>query len=109
MGNFYMTISKSMPFSFVVQRVQEIQKVIDVLERLDQGSLTQDFNNVTGRVSLDTKIFQQRLDLNHIAIHGHSFGAATAIVASGVDRRIKCCVGEDVWWSPVEEVWLFFV
>ncbi|KAH9570178.1 hypothetical protein CY35_02G027700 [Sphagnum magellanicum] len=86
------------------QRVQEIQKVIDVLERLDQGSLTQDFNNVTGRVSLDTKFFQQRLDLNHIAIHGHSFGAATAIVASGVEKRIKCCVGEDVWWSPVEEV-----
>ncbi|CAK9234888.1 unnamed protein product [Sphagnum troendelagicum] len=86
------------------QRVGEIQKVIDVLESLDQGSLMQNFNSVTGRASLDTKFFQQRLDLNHIAMHGHSFGGATAIATSGVDKRIKCCLAEDVWWEPLEEV-----
>jgi platelet-activating factor acetylhydrolase len=93
-----------MSLSVLLQRVGEIQKVIDVLESLDQGSLMQNFNSVTGRASLDTKFFQQQLDLNHIAMHGHSFGGATAIATSGVDKRIKCCLAEDVWWEPLEEV-----
>ncbi len=98
-----------MSLSVLLQRVGEIQKVIDVLESLDQGSLMQNFNSVTGRASLDTKFFQQRLDLNHIAMHGHSFGGATAIATSGVDKRIKCCLAEDVWWEPLEEVWMFLL
>jgi hypothetical protein len=26
-----------------------------------------------------------------------------------VDKRIKCCLAEDVWWEPLEEVWMFLL
>lgn len=88
----------------VLQRVDEIQKTVDVLEALDQGLLSQSSNVMKGRASLDVKFLQGHLDLSHLGIHGHSFGGATAIATCGVDKRFKCCVAEDVWWAPVEEV-----
>lgn len=87
-----------------MQRVEEVQKVVEVLEALDEGLLPQGSNVLKGRAALDEKFFQGRLNLSHLAMHGHSFGAATAIAVCGVDKRFKCCVAEDVWWAPVEEV-----
>ncbi|KAG0575776.1 hypothetical protein KC19_5G030000 [Ceratodon purpureus] len=85
------------------QRVEEIQKTVDVLQALDQGLLSQSSNVIKGRTSLDVKLLQGRLNFNYLGIHGHSFGAATAIATCCVDKRFKCCVAEDVWWAPMEE------
>ncbi|KAH7296961.1 hypothetical protein KP509_26G046500 [Ceratopteris richardii] len=86
------------------QRVLEVRKVVDVLESLDRGLLTQNSNTVTGRAGLEVSMLQNRLDLHFIAVSGHSFGGATSIVASGVDKRIKCCLAMDVWWEPVDKM-----
>ncbi|KAI5084595.1 hypothetical protein GOP47_0000764 [Adiantum capillus-veneris] len=86
------------------QRVLEIRKVVDVLESLDRGLLTQNANTVTGTAALDVNMLQTRLDLHFIAISGHSFGGATSIVASGIDKRIKCCLAMDVWWEPIDKM-----
>lgn len=85
------------------QRVTEIQKTVDVLEALDQGLLSQSSNAIKGRTSLDVKSLQGRLNLNYLGIHAHSFGAVTAIATCCVDKRLKCCVAEDVWWPPMDE------
>ena len=41
------------------------------------------------------------MDLNRIAVGGHSYGGATAITASYRDRRIRACFNLDGWISPV--------
>ncbi|MCO5586450.1 hypothetical protein L7F22_040390 [Adiantum nelumboides] len=86
------------------QRVLEVRKVIDVLESIDRGLLTQNANTVTGKSALDVNMLQTRLDLHFIAVSGHSFGGATSIVASGIDKRIKCCLAMDVWWEPIDKM-----
>uniref|UniRef100_A0A7I4B4T8 1-alkyl-2-acetylglycerophosphocholine esterase n=1 Tax=Physcomitrium patens TaxID=3218 RepID=A0A7I4B4T8_PHYPA len=85
------------------QRVEEIQKTVEVLQALDQGLLSQKSNAIKGRTSLDVKFLQGRMNFDYLAIHGHSFGAATAISVCCVDERFKCCIAEDVWWAPVEK------
>jgi hypothetical protein len=71
---------------------------------LDQGLLSQESNVLKGRTSLDVKLLQGRLNLDHLGVSRHSFGAATAVAMCNIDKRFKCCVAEDVWWVPIEEV-----
>ena len=74
------------------------------MERLDQGLLTQNANAISGKAGLIVDMLHARLDLCHVAVSGHSFGGATAIAASGIDERIKCCLAMDVWWEPINKV-----
>lgn len=71
---------------------------------LDQGTVTQTSNAVVGQGSLNVTMLQGRLDMSYLAIRGHSFGGSTAIVVCGLDKRLKCCVAEDTWWQPIEQV-----
>ena len=43
------------------------------------------------------------MDLNRIAVGGHSYGGATAITASHRDRRIKACFNLDGWINPISK------
>ncbi|KAJ7523052.1 hypothetical protein O6H91_18G035600 [Diphasiastrum complanatum] len=86
------------------QRIAEIQRVIDVLEDLDGGLITQNKNVITGKLSLDVSTLKGRLSLSNLTVAGHSFGGATAITACGRDARLRWCIGLDVWWEPVEKV-----
>lgn len=88
----------------VDQRIVEVRKVVDVLEMLDSGLLKQECNAVRGRARLDVGMLQGRIDICQLAIRGHSFGGSTAIVACGLDKRLKCCIAEDAWWQPIEQV-----
>eukprot|EP00455_Lapot_gusevi_P056821 TRINITY_DN9530_c0_g1_i7.p1 TRINITY_DN9530_c0_g1~~TRINITY_DN9530_c0_g1_i7.p1 ORF type:complete len:282 (+),score=62.56 TRINITY_DN9530_c0_g1_i7:61-906(+) len=45
--------------------------------------------------------FFGRLDLERVAIMGHSFGAATALATSYEDPRFRCAIGLDSWLVPV--------
>jgi platelet-activating factor acetylhydrolase len=40
------------------------------------------------------------LDLNKLAINGHSFGGITCIGSAVKDRRIKVCLPMDPWFFP---------
>ena len=43
----------------------------------------------------------EKINLNKIAVGGHSYGGSTAIVASHLDKRIRACFVLDPWISPV--------
>lgn len=47
------------------------------------------------------KLFKHA-DLSKIGVLGHSFGGATAIVASYNDNRINACINLDGWMEPVK-------
>jgi len=51
---------------------------------------------------IDSKL-SGRLDLNRVALGGHSYGGATAILASHNHEIIKACVVLDGWISPIPD------
>jgi predicted dienelactone hydrolase len=60
----------------------DIRFVLDELSRA----------NATGSTTLP---FAGRLDLDHVAAFGHSFGGIAAAHACQIDRRLKACLNED--------------
>ena len=70
-------------------RSQDIYFIIDQLERIQQGSLR---SKLTGNI-----------DLEKIALGGHSYGGATATLSTHHDKRVKACFVLDSWVSPVPE------
>lgn len=43
------------------------------------------------------------IDQNRIGVIGHSFGAAVAVYAAGVDARIACCISSGGWGDGVKK------
>ena len=70
-------------------RGSDISFIIDQLEKLQHGSIKSTLNG--------------KLDLQKIAVAGHSYGGSTATVAAHKDDRIKACAVLDSWLSPVPE------
>jgi pimeloyl-ACP methyl ester carboxylesterase len=70
-------------------RGSDISFIIDQLEKLQHGSIKSTLNG--------------KLDLQKIAVAGHSFGGSTATVSAHKDERIKACAVLDSWLSPVPE------
>ncbi|GBG72502.1 hypothetical protein CBR_g12073 [Chara braunii] len=81
-------------------RVLEVQQVLDLLERVNDGDISASANLRSGRASMNPSLLKGCLDLDDIALAGHSFGGATAVCAAGVDKRVKCVVAMDAWWEP---------
>ncbi len=63
----------------LILRVQDVKAVIDALERIERGD--------TG-VSAQAQVLRQRMDLKHIGMSGHSFGAVTTQMVSGQSPAI---------------------
>ena len=67
----------------------DISFVLDQLEKIQSGIIVSNLTN--------------KLNLKNIAIGGHSYGGATAIVSTQKDNRIKACFILDGWISPIPD------
>ncbi|KAL9963187.1 hypothetical protein ACROYT_G032364 [Oculina patagonica] len=83
----------------VHKRANECINAHNILEKIQTGDYPRNLLK-------ENSILQQlkgRLDLNKVAIVGHSFGGATTLVALAKDKRFRCGVALDVWMLPVGE------
>ena len=70
-------------------RALDIGFIIDQIEKIDNGIIDSKLNG--------------KLNLDKIALGGHSYGGATAVFASYSDRRIKACMVLDSWINPLPD------
>ena len=70
-------------------RAFDIGFIIDQIKKIETGII-------------DSKL-SGKLDLNRIALGGHSYGGATAVLASHDNKIVKACVVLDSWINPVPE------
>ena len=70
-------------------RALDIVFILGQVEKIEGGLIPSKLND--------------RLDLNNIALGGHSYGGATATLASYNDKRIKACLVLDSWINPVPD------
>ena len=70
-------------------RIKDISFIIDQLEKIHSGNIASMLN--------------ESLNLDKIAVGGHSYGGATATYATYKDNRIKACFALDGWINPVPE------
>lgn len=68
-------------------RAADVRFILDRLEKMNRS----------------LGFFHALLDLEKVAVVGHSYGGATAIQASFMDSRFKVCVALDSWMNPVPD------
>ena len=73
----------------ILTRALDIGFIIDQIEKIDNGIIDSRLNG--------------KLNLDKIALGGHSYGGATAVFASSSDRRIKACLVLDSWINPLPD------
>ena len=70
-------------------RALDIGFVLDKIYELENGKVKSKLNG--------------RLDLNKIALGGHSYGGATAVLGSHNYAKIKACLILDAWINPIPD------
>jgi pimeloyl-ACP methyl ester carboxylesterase len=70
-------------------RVADISFILDQLDKIQSGKIESQIN--------------AKIDLERIAVGGHSYGGSTATVVSQQDDRIKACFVLDSWISPIPQ------
>ncbi|XP_071477357.1 platelet-activating factor acetylhydrolase-like [Diadema antillarum] len=83
----------------VNQRKDECIAVLDYLQDLNDGSALE--NDLDP--DFDLAQFQDHLDMEDMAVCGHSFGGATTLACLSRDRRFKCGVCFDAWMYPLDD------
>ena len=68
-------------------RSEDIKYIQNFIVRINNGDLPSKLKGM--------------IDLNKLALAGHSFGGATAICASLDNKMIKACIALDGWISPI--------
>ncbi|XP_022109541.1 platelet-activating factor acetylhydrolase-like isoform X2 [Acanthaster planci] len=81
------------------QRAEECTRALDLLLKMNSGEPVVNALND----KFDGSMFKGKLDSDKVAICGHSFGAATALLTLSQDKRFKCSVALDAWLFPVDK------
>jgi platelet-activating factor acetylhydrolase len=84
-------------YNQVKQRASEMSLALDFLTTLGKG---QEFEDLL-KNDFDFKQFKDRIDLDHVAAMGHSYGGGTTVVTLANDLRFRCGVALDTWMFPV--------
>ena len=70
-------------------RVADISFILNQLDKIQSGEIESQIS--------------AKIDLERVAVGGHSYGGSTATVASQRDDRIKACFVLDSWISPIPQ------
>lgn len=91
----------------LTQRAREVQVAIDLLQDINTRPYQEnDEAKVAPDLALARLLLYRRMNMNSIIAMGHSFGAATALMATQSDSRIKACVLHDPWMFPLSAITL---
>ncbi|XP_059137284.1 platelet-activating factor acetylhydrolase isoform X1 [Peromyscus eremicus] len=83
----------------VRQRAKECSQALNAMLDIEHGSPKE---NILG-TDFDLNQLKGAIDVDKIAVIGHSFGGATVIHTLSEDQRFKCGVALDPWMYPVSE------
>ncbi|GBM21600.1 Platelet-activating factor acetylhydrolase [Araneus ventricosus] len=84
----------------VHRRAKECIDALDLLNTLHDGK---PIENVMDTSHLPLSSLHNLLNLEKVAIAGHSFGGATVITTMAKDKRFKVGLGLDTWMLPLRE------
>lgn len=91
-------VGKNFEFEFrnsqVNHRAQECRVLLDFLHEISSKNEVE---------SAKFSKFFNRVDMDKVAIVGHSFGGATSLQVCFTDQRFRCAIALDTWMLPISQ------